>query len=169
LSEGGKPYAIPWRRVESWRCTLCGKCCINHRVPLLFEEYAKIEPKYGPRSVEPGEKGFYVRRLPDGSCYFLRRLGAGFICSIQEEKPYVCRMFPFRVAKTARYGNEKLSVFYYRKGVFYVYLDPECQGIALGQPSVEFVTKVIPEFIDIYLGNRPQQRFSTGILIMSSR
>lgn len=137
-------------------------------MPLLFKEYARIEPEYGPRSVEPSDKGFCVRRLSDGSCYFLRRIGSNFICKIQEEKPYVCRMFPFRVAKKAKYGSEELSAFYYKREIFYIYLDPECQGITLGQPSVEFVTNVIPEFIEIYMGNNPQQRFSTGALTMSS-
>lgn len=142
---------MPWRLVENWRCVSCGRCCINHRVPLLFKEYARIEPKYGPRSVEPGEKEFYLRILPDGRCFFLSKRGTLFICRIHDEKPYACRMFPFRVSKTAKYGYGEPSFFQYGDETFNVYLEKECQGIVFGEPSLEFINRVIPRFIQLYL------------------
>ncbi|MEM2050597.1 MAG: YkgJ family cysteine cluster protein [Thermoproteota archaeon] len=142
---------VPWRLVEDWRCVSCGRCCINHRVPLLFKEYARIEPKYGPRSVEPGEKEFYLRILPDGRCFFLSKRGTFFICRIHDEKPYACRMFPFRVSKTAKYGYGEPSFFQYGDETFNVYLEKECQGIVFGEPSLEFINRVIPRFIQLYL------------------
>ena len=153
---------VPWRLVEDWKCVLCGKCCINHRVPLLFEEYARIEPKYGPRSVEPGENKFYLRILPNGNCFFLRKRGKLFICRIHEEKPYACRLFPFRISRMAKYGYSELSFFHYCGEAFHVYLEKKCQGIVLGEPSLEFTGRVIPRFLQLYLETDAGRKISTG-------
>lgn len=151
LFEAENLHIIPWKLVKDWSCRFCGNCCINHKIPLLFEEFAKIEPKYGPRSVEPGERMFYVRLLPNGRCYFLRKQGEKYLCRIHNEKPYACRMFPFRILRAPKYGGDDLSKFEYEGDMFYVYLDANCNGIVLGNPSANFMEKVIPEFIKTYI------------------
>lgn len=150
MSETNNLHMVPWKLVGDWSCKFCGKCCINHRIPLLFEEYARIEPRYGPRSVEPGEKCFYIRLLRDGRCFFLRRQGEKYLCRIHNEKPYVCRMFPFRILSSPKYGDESLSKLQYDNEVFYVYLNAECSGIVLGSPSKKFVEETLPEFVRLY-------------------
>ncbi|MBO3840179.1 MAG: YkgJ family cysteine cluster protein [Thermoproteota archaeon] len=151
-------HMIPWKLVKDWECKFCGNCCINHKIPLLFEEYAKIEPKYGPRSVEPGERMFYVKLLRDGKCYFLKKQGEKYFCRIHNEKPYVCRMFPFRVLRKPKYGNEELSEFKYRTEVFYVYLNRECNGVKLGNSSIRFIERVMPEFVKIYVNKEGNEK-----------
>ncbi|NHW00053.1 MAG: YkgJ family cysteine cluster protein [Thaumarchaeota archaeon] len=154
---------VPWRLVENWKCVLCGKCCINHRVPLLFKEYARIEPKYGPRSVEPGEKEFYLRILPNGNCFFLRKKGKLFVCRIHNEKPYACRIFPFRISRTAKYGYDELSFFKYGGEAFHVYLEKNCRGIVLGEPSLEFTGRTIPRFLQLYLETVADRKVPTEL------
>jgi len=158
LLEANGFHMIPWKLVEDWECKFCGKCCINHKVPLLFEEYAKIEPRYGPSSVEPGERMFYIRLLHDGKCFFLKKHGEKYLCRIHDEKPYVCRMFPFRVLRVPKYGNEELSEFKYGTKVFYIYLNRGCSGVKLGNPSMRFVEKVLPEFIKIYANKEANEK-----------
>jgi Fe-S-cluster containining protein len=153
---------IPWRMVRNWHCLLCGKCCINHKAALNFKDYATIEPKYGSQSVELGDDKFYLRRRNNGRCYFLGKKPEGYFCTIQIEKPYVCKMYPFRVGKTPKFGSEELACFYYGKETLYVYLASECSGITQGEPSDIFVTEIVPEFIEIFLGNQKQQKLSTG-------
>jgi Fe-S-cluster containining protein len=155
---------IPWSKVESWKCKMCGKCCYNSRVPLNFEDYARIVSKYGEVYVIQDQNLFILRHKKDGSCVFLRIKEGKYVCKIQEDKPLVCKLFPFRVYSYPKFDNEHDSEFRYKDKIYYIYLDLDCNGIKLGNPSEELVSKVIPEIIDIYEGKRILQEYSTCLL-----
>ena len=44
---------------------------------------------------DPMGKDFTVLKQKNGACVFLKRRGEEFICSIYEQRPEVCRKFPF--------------------------------------------------------------------------
>jgi len=152
---------ISWSKVEDWKCKMCGKCCYNSRVPLTFEDYAKIVSKYGEVYVIQDENLFILRHKRDHSCVFLRIKEGKYMCKIQEDKPLVCKLFPFRVYSYPKLGDEKNSEFKYKDKLYYVYLDLSCNGIKLGTPSKKLKIRVIPEIIEIYERKRYIQEYST--------
>jgi hypothetical protein len=45
---------------------------------------------------------------------------------------------------------------------FYIYLDPDCEGIVFGKPSERFLKQILPEVVQIGLGQRWKQKFTTS-------
>lgn len=152
----------PWSHVSLWRCNGCGICCKEFEVVLTFNEWLNITKRYGVGVTKAGLNKFYMGKKPDGSCIFLYMAPNGkWLCGLQETKPLACKLWPFKVLNKPKYGNPKEALFQYCGQNFYVYVDPFCPGIYWGQPTPELIYKVIPEFIEIALGIRQKQLYST--------
>ncbi|MCX8171469.1 MAG: YkgJ family cysteine cluster protein [Candidatus Bathyarchaeota archaeon] len=153
---------IPWSHVSLWRCNGCGICCREFEVVLTFNEWLNITKKYGVGFTKSGLNKFYIGKKPDGSCIFLYMAPDGkWLCGLQDNKPLACKLWPFKVLNKPKYGNSKEALFQYYGQNFYVYIDTFCPGIYWGQPTAELIYKVIPEFIEIALGIRQRQIYST--------
>lgn len=156
---------IPWGEVHSWRCDACGLCCKGFRVPLRMDEYVKIASRFGYGAVEFDLGKVYLKRGINDRCIFQRYWGGKWLCSLQAMKPLACKLYPFRVLSRPKYPGGGEAYYNYRGVELYIYLDPHCPGIRLGTPSREFVTKVLPEIVEISLGKRTRQYYSTDYKI----
>jgi hypothetical protein len=77
-------------------------------------------------------------------------------------KPLACKLWPFKISDTPRYGEAREAAFDYQGRRLYVYVDPFCPEILYGKPSAAMMHRVIPEFIEIALGLREKQFYSTA-------
>ncbi len=133
---------VPWRRVHSWHCNACGRCCREYVVPLRVYEYARlkwtgfVEERYGR---------FYIKKIGN-VCPFQ----SGNLCILQGKlKPLACKLYPFKIK---RKGDDKAE-FEYKGERFYVYVDIFCPNVVLGKPS-EDLKRMVVEAVQLYLGER---------------
>jgi len=151
---------VPWSQVRHWQCLGCGECC-RLQVQLTTGEWLGLGQTYGHGLIGEGVDGFYIRKTVEDWCPFLYRQVADRYCSLQRTKPLACRLWPFRMSNQPTHGNEEAARFPYRNGIYYVYLVPFCRGISYGRPTEFFAKRVVPEFLDMRLGLRREQDFST--------
>jgi len=157
---------VPWRYVQDWCCTACGLCCKGFDVVLDFPEWVNIVKAYGVDFTEPGISRFYLRRKHDGTCIFLYNLSGNWLCALQQQmKPIACKLWPFKISDNPKYGRPNEAVFNYVGRKFYVYVDPSCVGMRWGNPATSFLNETLTEFVDLALGLRRKQFFSTSRLI----
>lgn len=157
---------VPWRHINSWQCNGCGVCCKNYQVVLKFNEWLRLINRFGPGVTSTSLNRFYLGKRPDGSCIFLWRSGNIHLCALQGMKPVACKLWPFRVLSSPKYGRRSEALFEYKGNDFYVYIDPSCPQIVWGEPSLKLVNYVIPEFIEIALGVREMQYYSTSQILI---
>ncbi len=156
-----QPRFIPWSRVRSWSCNACGECCRWFNIPLTLHEYAKINQIYGRQAFALGLGKAYLRKRADERCIFQFRLGGRWLCGLQAEKPYVCRMWPFTVSRNPIYGRSQEARWNTVYGRTYIYVDPRCLTITFGRPSSYLLNKVLPEFVEMAFGRKTLQEHST--------
>jgi Fe-S-cluster containining protein len=143
-------------------------CCRGFKVPLKMDEYVKIASQFGYDAVELDVGKVYLQRGANDRCIFQRYWDGKWLCMLQAIKPIACKLFPFRVQREPKYPGGGSAYFNYRGTALYVYLDPHCPRIRLGTPSRDFTNKVLPEFVEIGLGVRTKQYYSTSQKIASS-
>lgn len=153
---------IPWRYVKSWNCVVCGMCCKGYQVVLNFNEWVNIVRSYGVEATQPGINNFYLGKKSDGTCLFLYRLFDKWLCGIQNTKPKACKLWPFKIVSRPKFGRPNEGAYKYGDKDFFVYADPSCIGITWGKPTQEFAYKTLPEFIEVALGSREKQCYSTS-------
>ncbi len=158
----GDSRLIPWTEVSSWACVACGKCCLGYRVPLKADEYARVANLYGHDVVDFGLGKVYLKHGHGNRCIFQRPSQGRWVCSLQAIKPMACRLFPFRIQSKPVYERGDTSGYTFKGRTFYVYLDPECNGINVGHPSQRFLRQVLPEIIQIGMGVSYKQKFTTS-------
>lgn len=153
---------VPWRHVESWTCIACGRCCKGYDVSLRFNEWVNIVRNYGAGFTEPRIDRLCLRKKQDGTCIFLYSFLDRWLCGLQEMKPRACKLWPFKIYDKPKYGRPR-EAFYTRWGKkFFIYVDPFCMGLRWGDPTQEFTQKTLPEFVEIALGLREKQHYSTS-------
>jgi len=157
---------IPWRYINSWNCTACGLCCRGYDVVLKYPEWVKIIQTYGIGLTRPGIDSFFLGKSVNGSCVFLYELFDRWLCGLQHMKPRACKLWPFKVHSQPTYGRQDYASYEYRTKEFFVYADPACPGLQFGRnPSNQLVSKIIPEFVEIAIGVREKQFYTTsGVL-----
>ena len=155
---------VPWRYVESWNCLACGLCCKGFDVVLDFPEWINIVKAYGVDFTQPGISRFYLRRKIDGTCVFLYNNYGNWLCSLQHMKPMACKLWPFKISTKPKYGRPKQALYNLTNMKLYVYADPSCVGLRWGNPNPEFTNTILPEFVDLALGQRRKQFYSTARL-----
>ena len=153
---------VPWRYVNMWYCDGCGLCCREFDVVLRFDEWLRIIRRYGVGVTRAGLNKFYLRRKGDGSCIFLYEAFGRQLCGLQDMKPIACKLWPFKIYTRPKYGRAREAVFNYEGQRLFVYIDPSCPRIVWGEPSQTLIYKIIPEFIEIAIGVRKKQFYSTS-------
>ena len=152
---------VPWSYVSSWHCTCCGLCCREFDVVLRFDEWLRLVRTYGVGVTKAGLDKLYMGKKSDGSCLFLYNSFGRWFCGLQDTKPRACKVWPFKLSNKPRYGRSREAAFDYKGKRLYVYVDPFCPELRWGKPSERTVYQVIPEFIEIALGVREKQVYST--------
>jgi len=128
---------------------------------LTMHEYAMITQKYGHDVLALGVGRAYLRRRTDGRCIFQYCDSDGWLCGLQAEKPYACKMWPFIVCKKPLHGGQQAAGWDAPYGRIYVYADPRCPRITFGEPTDYLINTVLPEFVDIAVGKRKSQLYTT--------
>ena len=146
---------VPWRFIRTWTCFACGKCCKKYVVPLSNEEAERLMRKYGKFVVEKIGRRYFIRKV-NGRCIFLKN----GLCTIQEEKPRACQLWPFYIYKKPRKSKDaKYAYIEYKNEDFYVYVDTFCRGINRGITSIKLA---VLEALRIYLGEETRQQYTTS-------
>lgn len=153
---------IPWSEVHSWACKACGKCCLGYRVPLKADEYIRIAKTYGYDVIEFGVGKVYLKHGHGNQCVFLRPSQGRWVCSLQSVKPLACKLFPFRIHSKPAYKRGDMSAYHHLGRTFHVYLDLDCLGIVVGKPSERFRKHVMPEVIQLGMGQMYKQKYTTS-------
>lgn len=85
---------------KTFSCSRCGQCC-RPIVVLSEEDIARIEKSGIQRNDFVGEdpinkqSGFKVLKQKKNVCMFLKKEGEEYVCSIYNQRPGVCRKYPF--------------------------------------------------------------------------
>lgn len=156
---------VPWRYVQDWNCTACGLCCKGFDVVLDFPEWMKIVKAYGVSFTEPGISRFYLKRKSDGTCVFLYDFYGRWLCFLQSMKPTACKLWPFKISDKPKYGRPNEAVYNHGEKKLYVYVEPSCVGLQWGNPAQSFLNETLTEFVDLALGLRQKQFYSTSRLL----
>lgn len=159
---------LPWRYVEDWSCTNCGLCCRGYNVVLNFHEWLNIIKTYGIGAAASSLNRFYIGRKADGSCIFLGKISDKYYCTLQSMKPRACKLWPFKITSKPRFGRGDAARYYYGNKEIYIYIDPFCRGIRWGTPGIRLMYKILPEFVEIALGLREKQVYTTSTLPYNS-
>jgi len=80
-------------------------------------------------------------------------------------KPLACKLWPFKIMDKPKYGDARKALFNHNGRRLFVYVDPSCPEIRWGKPTVKMMYKVIPEFIEIALGLKEKQLYSTSTML----
>jgi len=152
---------VPWSYVNSWHCTCCGLCCKEFDVVLRFDEWLRLVRNYGVGVTKAGLDKLYMGKKSDGTCLFLYNSFGKWFCGLQHMKPRACKLWPFKLSNKPRYGRPREAAFDYKGKRLYVYVDPFCPELRWGKPSERTVYQTIPEVIEIALGVREKQVYST--------
>jgi len=155
---------IPWKFVKSWNCTACGACCKGFDVILGYKEWVDIIRKYGIEVTQPSIAKLYLKKRSDGSCVFLSRFYDMWFCTLQHMKPRACKLWPFKVYNEPKYGRSNQASYDLHGKRLFIYVDPSCTGIIWGNPTREFMYGTMREFVEIALGLREKQFYSTALL-----
>lgn len=153
---------IPWNYANSWYCSNCGLCCREFDVVLRFDEWLNLVRRYGVGVTKAGLNKFYVGKKTDGTCMFLYNSFGRWFCGLQPTKPTACKLWPFKVLNRPKYGRSREAAFSYKGKKLFVYIDPFCPEIRWGKSSQQMIHEVIPEFVEIALGLREKQVYSTS-------
>lgn len=153
---------VPWRRIANWKCTSCGDCCRLYSVVINFQEWLGIVSNYGAECTVSGANKLFINRKNDGSCAFLNNGSRIGLCGLQHMKPRACQLWPFKVSSEPHYGYQNEALYFYYGKPLFVYADPMCKGLTVGKPTLEFVSLILPEFVEIAAGIRTNQFRTTG-------
>ena len=160
---------VPWRFIADWKCVSCGSCCRDYSVVLNFQEWLGIIRTYGMELTASDLTRLYLKRKNDGTCSFLCKLANKNFCGLQHMKPDACKLWPFKVLGTPKFGHARQAAYNYVDRTFFVYVDSNCQGLHFGNPTWEFANQTVKEFTEIALGFRSLQVKSTAELSLNFR
>jgi len=153
---------VPWQYIADWKCIACGQCCTAYSVVLNFQEWLKIVKNYGVETTVSGLNKFFIKRRSDGSCIFLYNLSTTHLCGLQHMKPNACKLWPFKVLSSPKFGYANEAVYCHNQNTLYIYADSTCAGLRYGKPSTEFANHTLKEFVEIACGLRNDQKRTTG-------
>jgi Fe-S-cluster containining protein len=127
-----------------------------------MDEMIIVSSQYGQKVLEYGVGKAYLKNQSNGRCVFQRPLMGRWICTLQRAKPTACRLFPFRMHSKPLYKDGENAKVTIGDKTYYLYMDPDCNGIVLGQPIERFRTQIVPEIVKIGIGLPVKQRFTTS-------
>ncbi len=133
---------------------------------LDFTEWMKIVNAYGIAFTTPGISSFFLKQKIDGTCAFLYNYYGRWLCVLQEHlKPMACKLWPFKVSDKPKFGRPNEAVYRYGEKRLFVYVDPICPGLRFGSPNYSFLRETLCEFVDLAVGLRRKQCYSTSRLV----
>ncbi|MBU7014980.1 MAG: YkgJ family cysteine cluster protein [Theionarchaea archaeon] len=115
-----------------FECVMCGECCCSRSIPLTCEDIKRISRYRDPKDfvVIFGERKLVLdRREWDSGCVFLR----DGMCTIQEDKPLVCRLYPICVSDYPLTKEEGKNIELDDGSSAFVYVDVSCKGVGRGK------------------------------------
>jgi Fe-S-cluster containining protein len=127
-----------------------------------MDEMVIVSNKYGRNVLEYGLGKAYLKNQSNGRCVFQRPLIGKWICTLQGAKPTACRLFPFRMHSKPIYKTGENARVQLGDKAYYLYMDPDCKGVILGQPSERFRTAIVPEIVRIGMGLPVKQKYTTS-------
>ncbi len=136
---------------------------------LDFQEWLRIIKTYGIELTASDLTKLYIKRKNDGACFFLCDFATASLCGLQHMKPKACKLWPFKVLGTPKYGHAQEAAYNYGGKALFVYADSNCNGLKLGQPSRVFANLTVKEFTEIALGMNRFQIKSTANLRPNAR
>jgi hypothetical protein len=154
---------IPWRRVSSWTCNGCGRCCEQLKPVLSREEKEQLTEQFG-EDVVSCEDGLFKLAKIGSRCYFQRYVDGRSFCLLQNTglKPASCRTFPFIVSVEPLDEKDGKASLSFQGREIYVYANPRCPSLRTGEPDRQLAGRVIPEVVRIALSDREKQVHSTS-------
>ncbi|MEM0487598.1 MAG: YkgJ family cysteine cluster protein [Candidatus Bathyarchaeia archaeon] len=159
---------VPWRYIADWKCKACGICCKAYSVVISFQEWLNIVKNYGVETTVSGINKLYLKKRSDGSCIFLYNVSGMYLCGLQHMKPVACKLWPFKILTTPKYGFANEALYFLGGNKFYIYADSNCNGLVYGQPTWTFATETLKEFVEIATGVRRNQVKSTANISLLS-
>ncbi len=160
---------VPWQYIADWKCESCGICCKRYSVVLNVQEWLRIVKTYSAELTVSDLTKLYIKRKNDGTCSFLCDFANPSLCALQHMKPEACKLWPFKVLSTPKYGYPQQAAYNYCGRTFFVYADSNCTGLKYGTPSWSFANFTVKEFTEIALGFNSCQMKSTGSLVPKLR
>ena len=127
-----------------------------------MDEMVRITNQYGQGVLQYGLGKSYLRNQSNGRCTFQRPLMGKWICTLQGTKPTPCRIFPFRLNNKPIYKNGDNARIQMGDKTYYLYMDPNCNGITHGQPTERFARQIVPEIVRIGMGLPVKQKYTTS-------
>ena len=127
-----------------------------------MDEYARVTRLYGHGVVAFGLGKVYLKHGVGDRCIFQHPVQGRWVCALQAMKPLACKLFPFRVYHQPVYRRGDGSAYTLHGRTLHVYLDPHCPGIVPGRPSDRFLHGTLPEAVEIGMGLRWKQRYTTS-------
>jgi len=142
---------VPWRKVSSWYCSACGRCCSKYEIRLTFYEYLKLKQT---EFVKEKSGKYYIRKIED-ACPFQ----SGNLCSLQGRmKPLACKLYPFVVLLK----GDEMALYEYNNEEFYVYVELGCPNLRIGKWSKGIET-LVEEAIKLSLGRRETNLITSNL------
>ncbi len=77
-----------------FKCEKCGYCCTATDVHISKQDIIRVGEKADKGFIEPSQTGFRIKGTKNNRCMFLNEEN---ICKIYENRPFVCRQYPFKV------------------------------------------------------------------------
>jgi hypothetical protein len=103
-----------------------------------MDEMVIVSNKYGRNVLEYGLGKAYLKNQSNGRCVF--------------QRPLIEPIY-----KTGENARVQLG-----DKAYYLYMDPDCKGVILGQPSERFRTAIVPEIVRIGMGLPVKQKYTTS-------
>lgn len=106
--------AFPESASFGYRCTRCGRCCIDKAIQINPYEAARLARRLGETGAEfrerhsEGGTGVRLARTTTGACIFLGPEG----CTVHSDRPLVCRVYPL-----ARHIHEDGRIWFTHLGL----------------------------------------------------
>jgi len=126
-------------------CKVCGSCCRTENVELLPNEHPKLNIDIN--MIQEREYGFIKLKTP---CPFYDG-----ICKIQNNKPFICKRYPFGYKTTK---TEKMT----KKGVNILIIKTTLNNCKLGRRIISELFKV--DVSNIQLDRNTEFIFDTDII-----
>ncbi len=126
-------------------------------VPITYWEALKYSRIYGIRVKMAANR--LILKDAGVSCPFLIFKPYQSVCTIQADKPRVCKLYPFVIRTSPLEPHEDDSALYqYEDRTFYVYLQDRCRGIGKGPELDDILPSVIKFWLKAYGSMKLGQR-----------
>ncbi len=142
----------------------CGFCCQTLK-PILDDHEKEILIDHFGENVIVGEHRLSKITKLGERCFFQRYVDGQSICLLQNTglKPASCRTYPFVVSvEPLGLGRDEEASLDFNGQEFYVYVDSDCAGVNLGNPSGRLVDKILPEVLKIAISDIEDQEHTTS-------